>query len=400
MSQETNDAASTTRTDRRRFVKALGALGVAGLAGCGGDGDGTPTDTETSSDGTDDTDAGTETTTESPTPTEEPMEDLGTDPEPLLSLEGATAPANETTTLTGTLSHPYLFDLESVEVTAEAPNDDWTVTATGETSFETIGIGDTQEVGWEVSVPEGASGPYTLSFNVTYESATDQADVTVEQSVTVFTPGEPPEDGLIAHFPLEGSPPTNAAGDGEGTTTGDPVTDAEGVVGSAYEFDGEDDFVSLPEFGADVSSVSVSMWVNTENWGGPETQLLFWGGPVPDHTGFELWMPEGSGVPEFFYWDGEQVNLVAGGGSAPPSGEWVHLCAVYDDDAGTGTMYVNGESVGSQSVQFGPSLDPVDTMLAAHPDGEPAFRNFAGRIDEVRVYDRPLSQAEAASIAN
>jgi len=40
------------RPDRRRFLKAVGALGVVGLAGCGGDGGGTPTGTATPTDGT------------------------------------------------------------------------------------------------------------------------------------------------------------------------------------------------------------------------------------------------------------------------------------------------------------------------------------------------------------
>jgi hypothetical protein len=31
--------------DRRAFLRGIGALGVAGLAGCGGDGDGTPAGT-------------------------------------------------------------------------------------------------------------------------------------------------------------------------------------------------------------------------------------------------------------------------------------------------------------------------------------------------------------------
>jgi hypothetical protein len=235
---------------------------------------------------------------------------------------------------------------------------------------------------------------------VSYESTTDQADLTVDQSLSVFEPGEVPQNGLIAHFPLEGDPPTDAVSDSEATIGGDPVTDAGGFVGSAYEFNGESDYLELPEFGTGASSVTVSMWVNTENWGDGETHLMFLGGPIPNHTGFEFWIPVDSSTPEFFYWDGEAVNLIAAAGSAPPTGEWVHLCAVYDNEAGTGTMYVNGNEAGSSSVQFDIELDPVDNMLAAHPQEDPPIRYFQGRIDEVRVYDRALSDTEVASIAN
>jgi hypothetical protein len=61
---------------------------------------------------------------------------------------------------------------------------------------------------------------------------------------------------------------------------------------------------------------------------------------------------------------------------------------------------VNGDVSGSSSVQFDIELDPVDNTLAAHPQGEPAERFFQGRIDEVRVYDRALSDVEVASITN
>jgi len=412
MDAETDETPETTRTDRRRFVKALGALGVAGLAGCGGDGTDESTETTTPEETTEpiETTAPKETTepmetttpetdTGTPTETGTPAEDLGEDPAKLLSLTGTTVPVGETATLNGTLTNPYLFDIHSVEVTVDSPGDDWTVSATGDTSFDTIDVSGEQTVGWETTPPEDASGDYVLSFNVTYESDTDQADVTVEQSLTVFTPGEAPEDGLIAHFPLEGAPPADTVSGAEGTLMGGPVTDAEGVVGSAYEFDGEDDFVSLPEFGADASSMTISMWVNTENWGNDITHLLFMGGPIPDHTGFEFWTPEGSTAPELFYWDGGSVNLIAGAGSTPPTGQWVHLCAVYDDEAGMGAIYVNGEESGSQSVQFNIELEPVDNTLAAHPQGEPATRHFQGRIDDLRVYDRPLTEAEVASIA-
>jgi len=66
MTKETGGSSSGEQTDdgdRRRFLKALGALGVTGAAGClGGDDGGTPTDTATPQP-TDDTDTATDTTT-------------------------------------------------------------------------------------------------------------------------------------------------------------------------------------------------------------------------------------------------------------------------------------------------------------------------------------------------
>ena len=139
-----------------------------------------------------------------------------------------------------------------------------------------------------------------------YESTTDAAHLSLEPSVTVFTPGEAPTDGLVAYFPLEGSPPTNTVSDTAGTIGGDPVTDAGGLIGSAYEFDGDGDYVAPPELG-NSGSATISMCVNADtceanngyNW----VQLAFWG-DCPT----QLELIPGDGFPRFFYCDGSSIH--------------------------------------------------------------------------------------------
>jgi glycoprotein endo-alpha-1,2-mannosidase len=64
------------RTNRRRFLTVLGALGITGTAGCGGDGDGTPTETDGvgDADGTDTGGAGDADTSGPTTTTSGPAE--------------------------------------------------------------------------------------------------------------------------------------------------------------------------------------------------------------------------------------------------------------------------------------------------------------------------------------
>ena len=69
MTRKNTDAEATYRPDRRRMLKLFGALGVSGIAGCGGDGDGsTPTRTDVPTGRS----TPTEKKTDTPTPTEEP----------------------------------------------------------------------------------------------------------------------------------------------------------------------------------------------------------------------------------------------------------------------------------------------------------------------------------------
>jgi len=223
---------------RRGVLAVVGALGLGGLAGCLGDGgvdttsppgtgtvtqDGagssptgtgtgvpsrtdasTPTETgavtapetatatrtgdptETSRDSTATPRESTSTTTATP---EQP---LGDDPSPLLSIELRSTPPGETTTITGALANPYPFPVRTVEVTMEPPTADWGVSATGPTSFDSIPEGVSRDVAWDVTAPASATGEYTLAADVSYATATDRADVTVDQSVVATTTGVSP----------------------------------------------------------------------------------------------------------------------------------------------------------------------------------------------------------------
>jgi hypothetical protein len=183
-------------TNRRRFLKALDAVGVVGLAGCvGDDGDETPTDTETrgngNGNGNGDTPTATETATE--TETETPADQpLGDDPSPLLEMEGGSLQAGESTILSGTLTNPYSVAVQNVEVTMQLPGHDWEVSATGATQFDTIDPGASEDVGWNVTAPRAVEGEFSLLGSVSYETSTDAAEVFVSVPFLVLAP--PQED--------------------------------------------------------------------------------------------------------------------------------------------------------------------------------------------------------------
>lgn len=115
----------------------------------------------------------------------------------------------------------------------------------------------------------------------------------------------------------------------------------------------------------------------------------------------------------FFGIDAEghlSLQLAAGGQwlacttqSKLPLLEWVHVAASLDSGAGI-VLYVNGRRMGRLDVRS--ALEPareVDLLLARNHGPEPAmfennslpvFFSFDGLFDEVKIYDRALSQAE------
>jgi hypothetical protein len=189
--------------NRRRFLKGLGALGVVGLAGCGGDGDTSTATDEPDTDGGNGngmggTDTGTatptdtETATDTETPTTTPV--FGDSPVTLVSISGSpqVAPGG-TTTVTGTIKNTYVFEVTNGEFTMEVP-EGWTVSVVEGATFEELQAQSEQPVEWEVTAPEDAGGSFELSISGTYNGpgGQDTAEVSTAVPIVARAPGRAP----------------------------------------------------------------------------------------------------------------------------------------------------------------------------------------------------------------
>jgi len=76
---------------------------------------------------------------------------------------------------------------------------------------------------------------------------------------------------------------------------------------------------------------------------------------------------------------------------AVPLNEWTHLACTFDGNVLT--IYVNGRPAGSSLVGRGRTTGSGSLQIARREDG---FTYFKGLIDEVRVYNRALTDAEVA----
>lgn len=78
---------------------------------------------------------------------------------------------------------------------------------------------------------------------------------------------------------------------------------------------------------------------------------------------------------------------------------WVHLALIYD--RASARLYVNGQPAGAVAYQLGfaPEVTPLVIGAAAGGASSLALVPFAGRLDEIAVYDRPLAPAELRALA-
>jgi hypothetical protein len=204
--------------------------------------------------------------------------------------------------------------------------------------------------------------------------------------------------------------------DNHGNLVGGPKW-VKGKFSGALELDGVDDYVVVPKsdslkFGK--GSFTVEVWVNlstSQTTGDPGGRLANDRGTGAGGTlhgwqvkinntgdGGKKWGFNDSGIDDAtgnygVYSPGWQVTT-----ANYDNGEWYHVCVVYE--AGTGlSFYVNAELDGEVEINNYGSLDndlPVVIGAAIAHDGKEGQKSqfFPGIVDEIRIWNRALSQSE------
>jgi hypothetical protein len=197
-----------------------------------------------------------------------------------------------------------------------------------------------------------------------------------------------PDDHLIAHWTGDGTAVDEVAGY-VGTLVGD-VGYGAGVHGDAFSFDGFGDRVVIDP-GPQSSSFTIMMWVYFEpTWRTWPWRTLY----APGGGG--VWMYNAGTIDSPLqvvnYWEGDNRYI----GTLPiPIEGWAHVALTYDDSTCTLTGFVDGvqdaSSTWCTSLPSGPDLG-IGGHLYDRED-------WSGYIDDVRVYDMPLTAAEVLTAA-
>src|SRR5206468_7606123 len=164
-----------------------------------------------------------------------------------------------------------------------------------------------------------------------------------------------------------------------------------GKFGNALAFNGTSARVTVP----DAASLRLSTGMTLEAWVFPTAAPTNWRSVV-DKTvdGYYLMAStdQGNRPSVGGTWTGGNQNIAAP--TVLAINTWTHLAATFD--GATVRLFVNGVQAASQA-QTTPLAATTGTLqIGADSYGE----FFAGRIDEVRVYDRALTQAEIQTDMN
>jgi hypothetical protein len=215
--------------------------------------------------------------------------------------------------------------------------------------------------------------------------------------------------GLLGYWTLDGDKinwATGAVLDSSGnnitgTTTNMSTTSSptDGISGQGLYFDGVNDAVNLNkpssmDFSGS-SDFSLSLWVKPNHIAAYQCFLCKLGSLNPGGKGMML----GTYASEtrFMFTVRDGTNSVGPVSASVPFGKWHHLTATYNASTKTAYLYVNSvRSSPNTNLNLGDSSDTSANLLIGDWVTNNSLYNGKGTIDEVRVYNRVLSDSEVS----
>jgi gliding motility-associated-like protein len=209
--------------------------------------------------------------------------------------------------------------------------------------------------------------------------------------------------GLVAYFPFSGNANDASGNNIHGTGTNVVLTaDQSGKANSAYLFNGTTSYIELPYSNLynfpPSGAFSIAAWVQ------PDINQPSYGAVVvksPFQTDFfqSKWNYGGYITSGLKAMNGyADNNLLESNAVFQNSPCWYHVIWAYDN--GNWYIYIDGKLDASQLLRNRFILQDGSSKIVIGKKGE-AFGNFyKGKLDEVRIYNRLLTQAEINVLAD
>ncbi len=258
---------------------------------------------------------------------------------------------------------------------------------------------------------EDTTAPYSVPWNtrsvtnglhVLKARARDRSGnerTSAEITVTVENATAPPVDGLVAGYGFDEDSGTTALDSSNlgntGTISGATRT-PNGRIGGALDFDGVNDIVNIADSSSlDLTSaMTLSAWVRPDVLNGSWRTLIF--KERPGGVVYGLYAQEGNPLPLGQMTVGTSTDARVRGTSQLPLSTWTHLAYTYDGTQQR--LWLDGQLVAT-SAQTG-AMPQSTGALRIGANLIYGAERFDGLIDEVRVYNRALPQAEIEADMN
>ncbi len=241
---------------------------------------------------------------------------------------------------------------------------------------------------------------YTVTFTEDVTAKVDivvtAEDKTVETySIAITRLGPSIDEGMVVHYKLDerdGTAVKDSSGKGNDGILKNGSGWTGGKVGGGLDLDGIDDYISLANpLGNDARELSFSTWLYLDQKNGTTMQTVI--SQEGAYGVVWLFRSERAGAENKF-----QSWLLKGNDSISkydcPVGKWVHVTYVYSYKSNESKFYINGEFDSSSTASPGQKIYGGKLRIGAHKTPNTAKEEWDGKIDDFRIYNRPLSDAE------
>jgi hypothetical protein len=320
-----------------------------------------------------------------------------------VSYGGSPDTTSPTVSLTAPLNNAIVSNIITVSATASDP------IVAGQTTSGVSGVQFLLD-GANLN-SEDITSPYSVTWNTTTATngshtltarardAAGNMTTSLGVTITVDNTVPPPTAGLVATYSFNagsGSTLADLSGNNNNGTISGATWTASGRYGSALSFDGINDWVTVN----DSNLLDLTTAMTLEAWVYPTVTLSNWRTIIAKEGLSPV-------LPYFLHASSQPSNQPATGvtigsteyslkgGTRPANDIWTHLAATYD--GAFQRLYVNGIQVASQART---GSMPATTNPLRIGGNNIWGEYFAGRIDEMRIYNRALTQPEIQTDMN
>ncbi len=186
------------------------------------------------------------------------------------------------------------------------------------------------------------------------------------------------------------------------------VTFPAGEVAQAFGLDGTTADVKVPasaslNVGA-ANGLTIDAWINPTDVSRQQA-IVEWNNSNIFGAHFYISVgPVGGDQPGTLYANlydtGGNTHRIVSNPGLITSNTFQHVALTYDKSSGQAQLYLNGTSIASANLGTFTPQTSYDAYLGLRPGGSGTGFRFGGRLDEVEIFNRALSQTEIQSIVN
>lgn len=217
----------------------------------------------------------------------------------------------------------------------------------------------------------------------------------VAQNCNYCSPSYPLNSGLLACYPFSGSISDFSGNNLNGSSSSSLfTTDRFGIANRALLINDSTNYVNITYNSLKVNQFTYSVWVNVQNLPSATISIISLGNNIMDQA---ILLGPGIGFGLASYNSDGTYSSSVTSGSSPTVNTWYHVVMVRNTT--TVSLYVNGNFTASTSIAGkipGYGSSNYAAYIGRRTGSVPQY--FKGKIDDVRMFNRALTQSEITQL--